>query len=39
MVHPWVRFGTHELCGGAVRLFRQAGESQLLGLTQGSSKR
>ena len=38
MVHSYICFGTHELCGGAVRLFRQAGESQLLGLAQGSSQ-
>ena len=38
MVHSWVRLGTREFCGGAVRLFRQAGESQLLGLAQESSK-
>ena len=39
MVHSWVRFAIHEFCEGAVRLFRQAGEFQLLGLAQGYSQR
>ena len=39
MVHSWVCFAIHEFCGGAVRLFRQAEEFQLLGLAQGSSQR